>query len=329
MHILHTFKIVLTLLFISLSFASCNTTTDPDDNGAGSMTGTLVYDLPSADSQVGTFSFSSKEEVIVFDEGKCPSWTPSGEVLYEEPSGHQPSWSIVQIAQNGTNKRVLLDSKMFSLNVAKSPKMSKDGSTICFNYWNGGGASELYSGHGTILMNSNGTLIGGLDSLFDGSWMPDGSLVLSATVEELWTTTSTFYADGLYLLSADYTSITPIGSGLVKPKHPAASPDGKRIAFSMNKHIWVINADGTGLRQVTTGSKEEARPCWSPDGKYIACICFGTFEASYYNALAAVPADEAAAINLTNDSKYWVIDPSQSTNSSLGRLNPYSSISWK
>lgn len=327
-----TFHKALLLVLCStfLTLTSCKTSTSPDTSGDSTMSGTLVYDLPSVDSKTFTYSFSSKSESLVFSEGKGPSWTPSGEILYEEPSFHEPSWKIVLINPNGTNKRILLDSKMSSLSVTKSPKMSKDGSKICFTYWyTDKGSAEIYSGHGTILMKSDGTLIGGLDSLFDGSWMPDGSLVLSATVDELWTTTSTFYADGLYRLSADMTQITEIGSGLIKPKHPAVSPDGKRIAFSMNKHIWMINADGTGLRQVTTGSKEETRPCWSPDGKFVACISYGTFEVSFYNAVAAVPSDATAAIDLKNDSPYWVVDPNLSSSTERGRINPYSSIDWK
>jgi hypothetical protein len=291
----------------------------------------LVYDIPSSAGQIGTYDFSTQRGTVVFTSGRGPSWTPTGDILYEEPSDVAPpvDWKIVSRAANGTNKNIILDSKMFSLNVSKSPKMSKDGSTICFNYWLGGTRGpELYTGHGTLLMQSDGTLFGGVDSLFDGSWMPDGSLILAATIDEL-NGEKTFYADGLYKLSADYSEITEVGSGLIKPKHPAVSPDGKYIAFTMNQHIWLINADGSGLRQVTTGSKEEGHPCWSPDGKYIACISFGTFEVSYYNAIAAVPATATTPIDLTNDSPYWVKDPSQSSQSTYGRVTPYTSIYWK
>jgi TolB protein len=318
------------LFVASLTFASCKTSTSPADNTTtpSSLSGTLVYDIPSADGDIGVYSFANHRETLPFKYGRCPSWTPNGDILYEEyNSSSDGKWKIVQIAPNGTNKRILLDSKMFSLSVKKSPKMSRDGGMVCFNYWFGNTGDDLYTGHATLILQSNGQLLA-VDSLFDGSWMPDGSLVLSSTVDELYGE-FTFYADGLYRLSADGSAITAIGSGLVKPKHPAVSPDGKQIAFAMNKHIWVINADGTGLRQVTTGDKEETHPCWSPDGKTIACISFGTFEVSYYNALAAVPASAATPIDLTNDSPYWVRDPNQSTTSSGGRLNPNSSIAWK
>ncbi|MBK9250270.1 MAG: PD40 domain-containing protein [Ignavibacteria bacterium] len=207
--------------------------------------------------------------------------------------------------------------------------MSKDGQTICFNYWIGGtGGPEIHTGHSTLLMKADGTLTFSIDSLFDGSWLPNGGLVMSATVDQLYGE-KTFRPEGLYLISADLSTGTTIGTGLVKPKHPAASPDGKRVAFSMNGHIWVINIDGTGLRQVTTGTKLETSPCWSPDGKYIACSSYGVFESSSYSAIAAVPADNATVIDLVNSSSYWVKDVSQSSNITQGRLTISSSISWK
>ncbi|MDO4229739.1 MAG: hypothetical protein Q4C98_07990 [Capnocytophaga sp.] len=57
------------------------------------------------------------------------------------------------------------------------------------------------------------------------------------------------------------------------------NPQGTRIAFRYNKHIWVQNIDGSGLTQVTTSSPSgltnvdgEYNPVFSPDGKYIALV---------------------------------------------------------
>lgn len=322
-----------TLSVVIVNFIGCsNSTTTPDNNNNVSLSGTLLYDVNSQDHNVATYNFTTKQQTIIFKPGYCPSWSTGGDLLYEQPGEVNPvsSWKIVTISSNGTNKQVLLDSKINTSHVSNSPKISKDGSMICFNYWLGGTANspDIYTGHGTILMKTDGTLIGGIDSLFDGSWMPDGSLVLSATIDEVYSV-KTFYQDGLYLLSADGMQLKMIGNGLVNPKHPAASPDGKRIAFSMNSHIWVINADGTGLRQVTTSSKTETHPCWSPDGQYIACICNGTFGTVSSSSLATVPSSNTSPIDLVDNSTYWVIDASQTANSTNGRVNPYLSISWK
>src|SRR5687767_1384945 len=61
---------------------------------------------------------------------------------------------------------------------------------------------------------------------------------------------------------------------------PQLSPDGKQVAFVINRadwkanrqisHIFRINADGTGQVQLTFGERGEQSPRWSPDGKSIA-----------------------------------------------------------
>ena len=57
------------------------------------------------------------------------------------------------------------------------------------------------------------------------------------------------------------------------------NPQGTRVAFIYNKHLWVQNIDGSNLHQVTTsqltGSDKadgEYHPVFSPDGKYIAFV---------------------------------------------------------
>jgi len=60
---------------------------------------------------------------------------------------------------------------------------------------------------------------------------------------------------------------------------PAASPDGKRVAFALrttdleaNKgrtDLWMVGADGAGLRQLTFSPENESSPRFAPDGKSI------------------------------------------------------------
>ncbi len=61
---------------------------------------------------------------------------------------------------------------------------------------------------------------------------------------------------------------------------PQLSPDGKQIAFVIDRadwkanrrigHIFRINTDGTNQVQLTFGDRGESSPRWSPDGKTIA-----------------------------------------------------------
>ena len=45
------------------------------------------------------------------------------------------------------------------------------------------------------------------------------------------------------------------------------SPDGSRLAFSIEGRLYVVGVDGSGLRLVTDNG---VRPYWSPDGSHIA-----------------------------------------------------------
>ena len=48
--------------------------------------------------------------------------------------------------------------------------------------------------------------------------------------------------------------------------HPAVSPDGNRIAYTVNRDLWVMDADGTGKTALTTDGAFNDDPSWSPDG---------------------------------------------------------------
>ena len=53
-------------------------------------------------------------------------------------------------------------------------------------------------------------------------------------------------------------------------KHPALSPDGKRLAFSWHGDVWVCPAEGGAAERVTEDTADEQAPAWSPDGASIA-----------------------------------------------------------
>ncbi len=53
-------------------------------------------------------------------------------------------------------------------------------------------------------------------------------------------------------------------------KHPALSPDGKQLAFSVHGDLWLCAADGGKATRLTTDPADEQSPAWSPDGKSLA-----------------------------------------------------------
>ncbi len=81
---------------------------------------------------------------------------------------------------------------------------------------------------------------------------------------------------GLFLVSADGSSVTPLGRG----EHPTWSPDGGYVAFMQveddghditGADLWTVRADGSAPSRLTsTADRHELFPVWTPDGAAIA-----------------------------------------------------------
>src|SRR5262245_24575880 len=53
-------------------------------------------------------------------------------------------------------------------------------------------------------------------------------------------------------------------------RHPALSPDGRRIAFDWHGDLWICPVEGGTAERVTRDPAHEQKPCWSPDGTKLA-----------------------------------------------------------
>ncbi len=117
---------------------------------------------------------------------------------------------------------------------------------------------------------------------------------------------------GIYLVSLASDDKKRIDPDLDDPApyHPAVSPDGKKVAFILNNHVWVMDINGSNMKQLTDNDNDniETFPAWSPDGKYIASWCYKTFERSYFTALAIVPSNATKPVVLNNKAAVWPMD---------------------
>lgn len=56
------------------------------------------------------------------------------------------------------------------------------------------------------------------------------------------------------------------------PIDPAASPDGRRIAFAARGWIWVMDLESRTARRLTNSGDVDSRPAWHPSGNRIALV---------------------------------------------------------
>jgi TolB protein len=111
-------------------------------------------------------------------------------------------------------------------------------------------------------------------------WSPDGKIVFASRRPNRVFATTKGDDYQLYVMNAD-------GSGKQALLEPGDgpfswSPDGRKIAFHRNGHVYVTNADGSGVRRLT--SRPRPRPggswvvfagAWSPDGRKLALAAWG------------------------------------------------------
>ncbi|GAA4798669.1 hypothetical protein GCM10023231_29320 [Olivibacter ginsenosidimutans] len=136
-----------------------------------------------------------------------------------------------------------------------SPRFSPDGSML---------ATEPTWDEGIVIMNVQGSIKWHIDNVggqkFEQNilaWMPDNTFLCMV-------------GNTLYRTNTDWDYVNPIASlNLSKWGAPRASPDGSKIAYASDGHIWMMNADGSNQVQVTTSSDEECYPTFSPDGKHL------------------------------------------------------------
>lgn len=130
------------------------------------------------------------------------------------------------------------------------------------------------------------------------AWSPDGSRIAFFTFHgELIPGDDTpFYS--LRLVNADGSGVTEI-----VPVTPANmdgatwSPDGTRIAFSMNSDIYVVHADGSALTRLTTYAIA-GTPAWSPEGTRIAYDHYDQSGPAPGPRIMAIPADGGEPVTL-------------------------------
>lgn len=142
-----------------------------------------------------------------------------------------------------------------------------------------------------VRWQSSNSTIATVDSTGTVRGVSPGQATISASVDQVMATTTVtvfpaptedlVYAvrqgarSSLFLLSPGRgRAPTRLPIALASAGQPAASPDGRLIAFSGvgtdgRLSLYLVHRDGSGLRRLTTGESDD-NPTWSPDGTRLA-----------------------------------------------------------
>jgi Tol biopolymer transport system component len=126
------------------------------------------------------------------------------------------------------------------------------------------------------------------------SWAPDGTLYVQG-----WTSLN----NGIYKVSADFTSMERIDPNLSNVSEPSVSPNGKRIAFVRDGKIWTMGVDGSNAALFNTEMSDFENPTWSPDSKYVAATSSGRIFIFDFEALKIT--DTSKGYSMSHEQLCW------------------------
>lgn len=191
-----------------------------------------------------------------------PAWSRDGsKIAYfhgtfpalEVDPGQSPQAALAVMNADGSGRHDLTAPTA----VSGAPTWSPDGKQIAY---------ATYS-KTIVLTHADGSASLQLGPGNDPAWSPDGSKIAfaSAGCNDTTAAISVMDADGTN--AHQIASLAP-GPTCIDPGGMAWSPDGTRIAFSLNRTLEVMNADGSNPHPIGNGTLGD-EPSWAPDSSQI------------------------------------------------------------
>jgi TolB protein len=190
-------------------------------------------------------------------EERYPAWSPDGkQVIFTSNLEDGRTYNYYIADDNGLNLKKITSLPAGS--VAYWGAFTHDGQWI---YFNEGNTARIFR------VKPDGTQQEVVAEGRDANISPDGNkLVFTQQGQKNW---------GVWIMDSDGKNRRQIiaEESEIGGIAPVWSPDGKRVAFSMQvgeiAEIFSCNADGSDLRQLTRLNQISSSPSYSPDGEYI------------------------------------------------------------
>ncbi|RYY96321.1 MAG: hypothetical protein EOO11_13750 [Chitinophagaceae bacterium] len=292
--------------------------------------GTITYEHAG---DINAYEPASKKDKLLFQKATQPAVAADGELYFVSDAFPKAKYLVRKrtatgqfrdvldmSSENPDYKQALADYSIIRntgisavLSSLSDPRLSPNGKYLAVTVY--GYKGQAFEKNCVAVFDvATRKLVTRFDDKYYGQWLPDGRLLLSGAHKNESVNGSLYQpaTPGIFLTDAALGNPTRIDPELDDPApyHATPSPDGSKLAFILNNHLWVMNRDGSGARQLTDTDRDniETYPCWSPDGKWIACWVYKTFERSYYTAIAIVPAAAPKPVVLSDKAPVWPRD---------------------
>ena len=216
------------------------------------------------------------------------TWSPDGRIAYftlsdfppSGPNDPPPPAEIHSIAADGTDDQRLTNDTDIQTDAAWSP----DGSTIAYIHWCPVAGEEGAFDLTLFAMNRDGTgqrpLLACSTKRFinNASWSPDGRRLVFEVITPRPRGRGGDRQSDIAVINADGTGLRRLTRTAALETHPVWSPDGRRIAFTSDRHakraepeplgpafeLYTMRADGGSIRRITRNRVPDLHPNWQP-----------------------------------------------------------------
>ena len=215
------------------------------------------------------------------------TWSPDGRIAYFTLSDFPPPDSeddppppaeIHSMTANGDDRQRLTN----DTEIQTDPSWSPDGSTIAYIHWCEVPGEEGAFDLGLYAMNRDGTdqrpLVDCSPKRFisNANWSPDGLRIVLEVATDRPPGRSGGGQSDIALVNADGTGLRRLTRTAAHETHPVWSPDGRRIAFTSDRHakrgqleplgpafeLYTMRADGHDITRITHNRVPDLHPNW-------------------------------------------------------------------